>query len=792
MKHRILAFLCAATVACTSCAGALADRGFAGGTTAIATMEGVDQAGGGLFQRAGDDAYYNIEQMTATTDTVYALATTQAGPVLSYWKPGMEANVNIAKDGNGQALVYAGYYSSAEDLENAQDEAGNPIDGTHAISYLVENGEQLLAVNALTGLVFEVKIDGDKAVFTDLVTVKNTDIFYHVEDDYRYGVTMSGRAIADGKLLLTMNDWDNQGKQITALYLIDLQTGELTTSGVEHVIGVTGYKDGKALAIIYDSDNAYDEATQTIKYPSVAMYDPKTDTVQTAFDLDTYVDTVRYCEALDAIVYLDNTRIMGYLNLTEKKQLGYAPVNYASNMAVIGNAILISTWEETVVREMSTSFRTDAYLNVSGAWMDDGTKLFVSRNPNVPVYFSNNYATDVESLSQAMVSGDDSLDLVALSVGYSSIDTLMKKGYCADLSGYPELVDAVNRMQPCVRDAVMKDGKLYAVPVDFSSWGFFYNQRILQEIGLTEDDLPHNWVEMCEFVTEWNDAYADEYGEYSLFDYISSTKAQLMDWMMEDYMAWCMAKGQDVTFDTPEFRAIMEALEKVECDVVDQKASDAMKSDAYFESLFMNGYQVVGAFDWMTNTEYDYQRYLPMSLTDGTEQVIACDLNVMFINPRTKNMDEAVKLLECKLEAMTEEQKHCIYENETEPVLNPNYANMVKQEQEVVENLKAMLEKADESEKKDLEESLKWEENYLATRLPRYEYSVSAEQIAYFQENIVPKLTVRKTTFLSGTKDNSATELNDLMDRFREGQISMDQFIREADNKMRMMRLENQ
>ena len=56
----------------------------------------------------------------------------------------------------------------------------------------------------------------------------------------------------------------------------------------------------------------------------------------------------------------------------------------------------------------------------------------------------------------------------------------------------------------------------------------------------------------------------------------------------------------------------------------------------------------------------------------------------------------------------------------------------------------------------------------------------------------MPKLTVRKTTFLSGTKDNSATELNDLMDRFREGQISMDQFIREADNKMRMMRLENQ
>ena len=50
---------------------------------------------------------------------------------------------------------------------------------------------------------------------------------------------------------------------------------------------------------------------------------------------------------------------------------------------------------------------------------------------------------------------------------------------------------------------------------------------------------------------------------------------------------------------------------------------------------------------------------------------------------------------------------------------------------------------------------------------------------------------VKKPTFLSGTQDSVSPELRTLMDRYQAGQIKLEQFIRDADNKIMMMQMED-
>lgn len=783
MKHRILSFILAMAMVCAMCASALAAGGgmaiIGGGSGAVSIFSSSN---------SGNDYFY-VDYMVTVGDTLYALADTNGGRRLAVWRGDMEEPLLLGqgKDENTSALINSSWYSTPEELEGVEG------DTAHAIGTIFSDGERLLGINTLTGLVFEINVDGESLSYADVLTLKDTKPFFHQEDgENAYGVSMKSCAVANGVLYFTTNDWGEDGYSIDKLYAADLTSGEVSAKALEHVQRVASYKDGKLLAVIHDQRNAWDDNTQTYKNPDLAVYDPATDTAEIKAEMSSSnLDGLDYCAALDAVIFTDRSRIMGMKDFAEPRQYGYAPMTYVSQLVVLGESVVLSDYNNTQIRPLDENFKTDEYLTVGGgAWMDDGARLFASRNPNVPIYFSDVYGNDVETLSQAMVSGEDSVDVILQNISYSSFETLMEKGYCADLSGYPELVAAVNRMHPAIRDTVMKDGKLYAIPTDMNGWGWFYSPRVLEAVGLTEEDIPTNFVDLCDLVTRWNDEMLDEYPNYSLFDYVSDTKMQLFYWMMDAYLDWCTAQGRDVTFDTPEFRAMMTALEGVYCEDMDRVFEDEMSSDMYREGLLVSGYQTVGDFDWMSG-DSEWQRFVPMTLTADTEHAFGVDLNVMFINPRSAHMDSAVQLLLCQLEALDDTRKHVMFTDETEPVPDPYFEERMKNAQESLAAAKEALEKADESEKKDLQEYVERMEQY-AKDTENRRYSISQQQIDYYQQNVVPKLFVKRPTFFSGTQDNSSKELSELMSRFREGQIGLDQFIHEADNKLRMMRLENE
>ena len=313
-------------------------------------------------------------------------------------------------------------------------------------------------------------------------------------------------------------------------------------------------------------------------------------------------------------------------------------------------------------------------------------------------------------------------------------------------------------------------------------------------MGLTEEELPTNFVELCEFITRWNDEFVDEYPEYWLMEGTGSTglKAELLGIMLSTYIDYCNYEGQDITFDTPAFREMMQAWEKVECDQIDKQMADDEANDTYRTGLLNQYYTTVGDFSWMTGKN-EYAKYLPITLTADTDEFFSTSMTVLFINPNSTHMEAALNLLNCTLEALDNSTKYTLFTDMTEPVRNSSYDRMLSSEQEYLDSLKKQLETADEADKQYIEESIKSEEEYIEKTLPQYEYDISAEAIQYYLENVVPKICIRKPSFVSsGSSSDSNSELRNLVTRYNGGQITLDQFIREADNKMRMMRMEDE
>lgn len=751
---------------------------------------------GMVLQPANEQEYLNVESACKMGDTAYLIVNNGSKLSLYGWHEGDE---EAAMFPGADTLVLAEQmiYASLDDGEafksmtDSMREGG--LDPDHAVSKLFTDGERLMSLNTVTGLVFEIKVTETGLAFEDIVTLKDMSAFLHIEEDWGYQRTNTGAAVVDGKLYWGISDWDQLGVPVQQLLVADLTTGEVTVSGVEFVQQVTAAADGKLLTVNRDDANAMAE-DGSVKKPVLNLYDPATDTLTPIGEIDVAygVGNLAYFEKMDAAIYAMNGRIMAMpLKGGQARQVGFftGEVNSSTPVVIMGNTALIMTWTGLMARPVNEKFSADVYLNVFGGWADAGRILFSQRYPDVPVYDCYDYFDDLQAFTQSMVSGGDSLDVLTVSVDYSVFITLRDKGYCADLSAYPEIVSAVERMHPCFRDLVTVNGKVVGIPVNVYSSGWYVSNMAMEMMGLTIDDIPADIVGLCAFINRFNDEMAEQYEEVTLFDMGVDSEAGLKELLrrtaMDMYVGWCMAEGRELAFNTPEFRAVMAAIDGLH---TDHLKFNNFEEDRYLTGLFETGYQVVGDFSgWTLN----YSTFLPLTLTADTNFWTGVSVDVMFINPNTRNMDAAVNLLTCKLEALDDTTAHILFVDATEPVENPSYEDWLNSEEEYMNSLREQIASSEGVEREELEMMLTAEEEYVAQNMERSRYLISASAIEHYQTYLLPHMYVAEPSIFNSS-DEGGSELDSLLRRYADGQITLDQFISEADNKLFMIRMENQ
>ncbi len=608
------------------------------------------------------------------------------------------------------------------------------------------------------------------------------------DDDW---FNLGGMVIQDGAAYLLISSPDDSwGKyDLWEIQLSDGATRLITSGGLT---SMCSYQPGTLLIRYWDQEEAYSgpevimptlcsldiatgELTELLSLSDSQQgclaYDPETDTIYTASD-----------DSLYRHVALGEQETCAYLNLQY--------LNSSSSSALLnGKYYTIDNNGGTFIcADTDPANMPDRALRIAQSYKDNTMVAFMEAHPEIPVVTMDTGAYSADLIAQSMAAGDDSADIYVVNVSWGGFDQLRNKGYCVDLSNSTILMEQVARMNPTLTAPFFQDDHLWAFPSSAYANGFGYSPGVMEKIGMTEDELPTTLLEFMDFAVDWLNDYAYDYADLTLLESVYDIRGQLFNQVVNSYVAYYAATDQELDFDTPLMRKLLAKLDEVSPrleemnpkdtsnGIITYSSSDNLPSSLLTEYLSYNPQEY--SFHW------DYQPLL-LPLDEGMDPAIPMSMEVYLINPNSKNADLAVTFLEYAAQNMSSSLEITLCPDANDPVEDPNSLRNIASTQQDIDDLKAQIETADEEQKRDLQDTLSWMQEWLTTQ-EENKYAISAESIATYRE-IEPYLYVSTSSIFA----NITTDGSQLLQRYMDGQMSSEQFIKDFNRIIRMMQMED-
>jgi len=457
-------------------------------------------------------------------------------------------------------------------------------------------------------------------------------------------------------------------------------------------------------------------------------------------------------------------------------------------MAVAADGdLLLSDYETLWKVNTNPEERPEARLIVQynyNSAMEAARVAFQQAHPEVEVVLAQSPGDVVQSM-MTQVTTPDIYTLYVDSAEYSAV---FGRGYMAELTDSEILADFAAAVYPAIQNAIVKDGEVYALPLEmFGRARLSCNPAALTQLGLTEEDVPANWMELFQLLQRLPEML-EEAPEVNVFEsYMTQSDARqmLFSALMDDYMLYISQPENEFSFDTPLFRELMAAFEAVDFEALG--LSEEYEDDLYAivqdraDTLFY-GY---GSFDPTVSSE---PPMLCLALDEGMQPMADTMVMVAFVNPFSPNRDLAIEYLECAAEQVDAIMRIAMMPGENEPVLNSRFEEALKNYDAQIASLEAQLENAEEVDKQALEAELKEMKDSRESYEKDSRYTASEESIAAYRE-AAQYMTVG---MYMGMDSETASEYYAQQNQYLNGAITLDEFIRNIDQKLRMIVREGQ
>ncbi|WP_141499848.1 ABC transporter substrate-binding protein [Paenibacillus luteus] len=106
-------------------------------------------------------------------------------------------------------------------------------------------------------------------------------------------------------------------------------------------------------------------------------------------------------------------------------------------------------------------------------------KELAEKNIEVTIDLEMPNPDQAKQVLQARLASNDAPDI--FDVHANDLSTYDKAGYLEDLTGQP----ATETLYDTVKNTVMNEGRIIALPLESLSWGYLYNKKMFSELGLT-------------------------------------------------------------------------------------------------------------------------------------------------------------------------------------------------------------------------------------------------------------------------------------------------------------------
>lgn len=752
----------------------------------VLPAQAEDKLPGNLFGSALVEEHTFIESIAVVRDTIY-IKTYRA---LYQFQKGDQKAQKVRELDNMYAAVFN------------QEEGKQPV-LTHLLAYR----DTLYALDFVNQQLHQLDVMGEELLFSNTVSLDLSDFMFgegihtgHYPPYYYF--------INDGRLFLRHPNYEGNPQD---LFGFDIATGEKTAYKTRNLQTMTPYKDGKYLAVLFDESNRFNMDTGEMSDPILVVFDPAQDAVESLDIKMSYqamtgtVNSIYYDAQDDSLYTFTNTDVYRYdQGFKNKRLIGYLPM-YGSYGIVnagiqpFGDMLLVGFDTNVFLRQRDekglegVTVLTTA-LNLENAEvlqyvlleMDD----VVLRQIEGPEYEYMNG----EQLAAMFLTGSMDVDLLSISAYGFDLDKLIDKGYLADLSGNESIAAFTSRLEENIKAPLTRGQAIYAVPVGINMVPLTIYEKAFKDLGL---EVPTSVLGFLDLIKDWMDHLGEEHPEYALSMNMSYLKSELMGFISRAYMADAFANGKELVFDTPLFRELMEKMAHInwnglppEIDWTSPEGQAAL--DDMFEQQVLFELGMVFSPEHsigMNNSGDRKSQALVLPLKDGMDGYTIADMRMLAVMSTSKNKEVANRFIAHYLDKMSAMYKAAFDTTWNEEIKNPWFEDGLKDLQNQLDLLAQREKTAEGAEKSNLTQAITQYRDYVEQFKEEGRLQAGLEDIQFLHE-LMSKVFVMNG--LSNAQHMAFIKEYEAVQQLLTGAITLDHFIKQTDDKLRLVRMEYQ
>lgn len=666
---------------------------------------------------------------------------------------------------------------------------------------LLSDEEGLYAYVSEKGTLYPLSVGEGKYAFGEPVVFDLKDKGQDYGDGMVYIQPPEQMLLSDGRVYMVFRDHVSMTGELQLLSF-DKATGEKKTYDSRNIQCISAYKEGKLLAIVMDEMDMWDPATGSMRSPVLCVFDPAADQLTelgpVSYPYRGSDMAVAYDAALDMIYMLAPNRIIRRDAQGKEETCAYLPVASfwgppSGRLIVPAPGICaVATSENVFVRQADPAQLPTTTLAVYGGQDSETHRKAAAKIGDVPVLnMDSQFYSTAQEMGQALVSGENAIDIYFLETPYMDIGNLMDKGYCHDLSGSEALTAYLAETYPMIQEACSRNGQMLLVPVG-ADIGIAYSYPAqFEQVGVSP---PETFEDLCHLIGTWDETYAEEYPDIIPMAEPAYQTA-LFTYALQLHIALSAFENREFKFDDPVFRNMVRLIDETDSSALD---IDIDWSDPSSQSAISGLYEkkaLISLYGGGGNLEYIYSDDQPMGEWSQAPLVLKAEadkpavvpvmLRVAAVNPRSANIDIAVRYLENYIASLPQGVKAAMCPDMNDPIENEHFAENMEDIQRSIDEFEQAAQKAEGAEKTQLGHDIELMQQY-REELQKSRFRVNAESIQHYRD-------MMKNAYVATDMMNILPrEVGMLLQRYMEKQITLDQFIHEADAKIRLMRLENQ
>lgn len=616
------------------------------------------------------------------------------------------------------------------------------------IDMLFWDGTALYGVNELNGALYRVEIVENEAT---LHAIARLDFFSGVEKECMPSIR-SGVA-CNGSLYLLMSLAAEEAWP--SVYRFDMVTGTRDpVKGKGTIVEIARYRDGHLLLLEDISDSQW----------QVTDFDAVTGACSPLFESDKLNITsenvlgLLYDSWRDRILIQADKELLTFVSETSCEVVAYLPPIWSYCRAIGEDGLLLLLKDQSVyalstLRKKQLSNPLQVACNELEDWMDQG---FAEAHPNIPVKHRQVYEHEaVDLLAEQITMRSDEIDIFEIPIG-SAAQKAIEKGYYYPLNQSESICEKVAAYRPFFQQVVMHGSAIAGVPRRTEQYTLGYSKYALAQLGFTASDIPSSFMELMDFLLEWDERVGDAAQQAEITPFGISNeqlKAELFAMLLDQYYLLMEEDASAVPIYETELAELLDKLSVVcstipEC-IEEERTTSPFERFARIQvndqpSYLFNRYCsfLPGRRNFSNGGSVSDFVPIALILSSQDRPLLLFEGTLFIINPYSSQKEEAIQWLTYYMNHLPAKDA-ATFDRDASPLEFEIYETMREYYTEEIIKMESRIKAAEDPAKRTLESQLQAMQETLRG-LEQLKWDVSTQDLEDYEQMFAQNIVLWK------------------------------------------------